>query len=179
MSALAANNQQLTVESIAADQVLITWTSEYQNVKGYFVEYSKDAENWSTLGFIESNNTQLTAAKYSYTFTAPTSGRYYYRIKQVGEEGQVVYSAVKFVDVSSNNAVSIGPNPTRDNIRVNNSMNAFSRISIIDVSGKVLKELQLSKGINSIALTAYPSGTYIIRMQSDIGQTHYEKLIKE
>jgi hypothetical protein len=86
---------------------------------------------------------------------------------------------VKFIDIKINNLISITPNPTRGIIQVNNSMNAFSRISILDVSGKGLKELQLRKGLNSIALTAYPPGTYIIRMQSGNGQTHYEKIIKE
>ncbi len=179
MAALAANNQQLTVASIGADQVLITWSSENQSAKGFFVEYSKDAENWTTLGFIESNNTQLTSTKYSYTYSASTSGRYYYRIKQVGQDGQMVYSQVKFIDLQSNTPVSIGPNPTRGTIKVNNNMNAFTSISIMDVSGKVLRELQLGKGLNSVALTGYPSGTYIIRMQAENGLSHYEKIIKE
>jgi hypothetical protein len=177
--ALAVNQRDLTVQSIGNQEILLTWNRQDQNVKGYFVESSTDAERWITLGFVENNNTQTRNTKYTFTYLVPSIGRYYYRIRQVGDQGQIVYSEVKFIDIKINNLISITPNPTRGIIQVNNSMNAFSRISILDVSGKGLKELQLRKGLNSIALTAYPPGTYIIRMQSGNGQTHYEKIIKE
>ncbi len=178
-AALAIDQRDLNVQSTGDQEILLTWNRRDQNVKGYFVESSNDGERWITLGFVENDNTQTSNTKYSFTYQAPSSGRYYYRIRQVGDQGQIVYSEVKFIDVKINNLISITPNPTRGIIQVNNSMNAFSKISIIDISGKVLKESQLSKGLNSIALTAYPPGTYIIRMQSENGQMHYEKIIKE
>jgi len=179
MMALAIDQRDLTVQSIGGQQILLTWNRQDQNVQGFFVESSIDGEKWITLGYVENNNTQTSNTKYTFTEQAPTSGRHYYRIKQVGYEGQSVYSEVKIIDVKISNLISITPNPTKGNMQVNNSMNTFSRISIVDISGKILKELQLRKGLNSIALTSYPSGTYIIRLLADNGQVHFEKIIKE
>jgi len=176
---LASNNVELTVESTGGDQIAITWTSENQYLKGFFVECSRDANNWNTLGYIENTGSQLGLSKYSYNYTGTGPGRYYYRIKQVGIEGQVEYSQVKFVDLKTNSVISIGPNPTKGMIQFSNNENIYSSLSVLDIAGHILKHLTLSKGINSISVVELPAGTYILRLQSDYGELFHQKIVKE
>jgi hypothetical protein len=176
---LASHQQDLMVQPVSDEQMLLTWTGNDANVKGFFVEFSRDAQNWTTLGYVESNNTSLSNTKYSFTFQAQTSGRYYYRLRQVGQEGQIVYSEVKFIDIKLNNLVSIGPNPTRSTIQVTNNANAFSRICVLDIAGHFLKQLTLKRGVNSINISELPNGTYLLRLESESGELYHQKIIKE
>ena len=177
-AALSANRQELTVEA-NGDQQIISWTGQNSNVQGYFVECSRDAENWSTLTFVENRNTQLTAQLYSFTYSTSGNGRYYYRIRQVGMEGQVSYSEVKFIDITTSKLISIGPNPTKGMVQITNNENNYSSICVMDVSGHIIRRSALNKGINWINVSELPTGTYILRLQSDYGQLYHQKIVKE
>jgi hypothetical protein len=81
-AALAINDIELNVQSKGDQQVLVSWSSHNDNVKGYFIEYSNDAETWKTLAFVESDQAQSDLSKYTYTnFIMNTNGRHYYRIR--------------------------------------------------------------------------------------------------
>ena len=178
-AALALNQIDLSVQSKSADEVLVSWSSPNSDVKGYFIEYSSDAENWKTLAFIESNAGQSDLSKYTYSNFMTTNGRHYYRIRQLGYDGQSLYSTVKYIDVNMNDLVSIGPNPTKGSFQINNSLMLFSRISILSVSGQMLQQSSLKKGINTFNMSSYPTGTYLVRLVADNGQTIHQKIIKE
>jgi Secretion system C-terminal sorting domain len=179
MSALAANWQSFTVEQKGKEQAQLSWSVVNENNKGYFIEYSTDAENWKTVVFVQSNPNELGQGKYSYTTGIGSAGKQYYRIRQLGMDDQVFYSEVKFIDMKMNNPVSLGPNPTKGNFQVNNNMNLFQKISIHDVAGKMLHEYKLNKGINTFNLASYPRGTYLVSMKSENGHSQYQKIIKE
>ena len=67
----------------------------------------------------------------------------------------------KVVDV----AVSIYPNPVK-NLAIIESKQAFSRIEVLDITGKkVLEENNLSSNRKEINLTTLKEGYYIIRIQ--------------
>jgi len=178
-AALAINDIELNVQSKGDQQVLVSWSSHNDNVKGYFIEYSNDAETWKTLAFIESNQAQSDLSKYTYTNFMNTNGRHYYRIRQVGFDGQSLYSTVKYVDVKMNDLVGIGPNPTSGHMQVNNTLNLFSKLTVLDVAGHVLQQTSLKRGINTFNISSYPIGTYLVRLVSDNGQTVHQKIIKE
>jgi len=178
MTVLASTWQNFTVETKGQQEALLSWTVYNQYAKGYFIEYSDDAENWKTLAFVESNGNENDFVKYTYSNSISTNGTHYYRIRQVGPDGQASYSSVKFVDIKGNDLISVGPNPTTGIFKVNNAQNIFSTISILDVAGKVLHQATLGKGINFFSLASLPAGTYLLRLYSDGGQTRYQKIIK-
>jgi len=177
-AALAINEIDLKVQSRNAQEVLISWSSPNKDVKGYFIEYSSDAENWKTLAYIE-NNPGTDLSKYTYNNFITTNGRHYYRIKQVGFDGASLYSTVKYIDIKMNDLVSIGPNPTNGIFQINNSLMLFSKITILSVSGQVLQQSTMKKGINTFNMSSYPTGTYLVRLVSDNGQTIHQKIMKE
>jgi hypothetical protein len=178
MAVLSVNWETFIIESKDDQQINLSWTAMNENVKGFFVEMSKDGETWQTLAFVE-RNSQLLQGKYQYIYSSALTGKYYFRIKQVGASGEYSYSQVKFIDMKSTTFASIGPNPTKGLIRINNDANAFSSIVIFDLAGQLINHTALSKGLNSINIAQLPTGTYMLRLVGASGQMQYEKIIKE
>ncbi len=179
MAALASNWQSFTIEERGNYEVLLNWSVVSENMKGYYIEVSPDAVNWQTAGFVESKNSGLNADKYSFLHLSNSNGRQYYRLRQVSIDGNISYSEVKFRDGRSKDIIAIGPNPTKGSIAFENNDNKYSRISIMDLSGRLIKESALTVGFNSISLSTLPSGTYLVRLHSESGQPYHQKIIKE
>ena len=74
------------------------------------------------------------------------------------------YMSVKEISVD---AISIYPNPTRDNVTVTMS-SASASIEIIDAQGKLLKATQVVNG-DKIDLSTYETGMYIFRVKTENG----------
>ena len=179
MAALASNWQSFTLEGRGTHEVSLKWSVVSENIKGYYIEVSSDAENWQTLGFVESKNSGLTADSYSFVHTSYGNGRQYYRIRQVSLDETYSYSEIKFRDGNQKDIITIGPNPTKGSITLKNNDYVYTRISIMDLSGRLIKESALSIGFNSISLFSLPRGTYIVRLHSDSNQPYHQKIIKE
>jgi hypothetical protein len=178
-AALAINEIDLKVQSKNAQEVLISWSSPNKNVKGYFIEYSSDAENWKTLAYIE-NNPGTDLSKYTYNnFHHYKRSTLHIASSKSGFDGASLYSTVKYIDIKMNDLVSIGPNPTNGIFQINNSLMLFSKITILSVSGQVLQQSTMKKGINTFNMSSYPTGTYLVRLVSDNGQTIHQKIMKE
>jgi hypothetical protein len=77
--------------------------------------------------------------------------------------GCVIQSVDK---IKSNKYISIYPNPAKDfvNIKVNN--NELSKISVIDISGKILKTENFNKNIK-IETKEFEKGIYIFKIETN------------
>ncbi|MDG1146351.1 MAG: carboxypeptidase regulatory-like domain-containing protein, partial [Flavobacteriales bacterium] len=64
----------------------------------------------------------------------------------------------------NNNPLSIFPNPSVDGLLTLNSIDRASLLSVHDLSGKLIAELNLSEGSNAIDLSHVVKGTYIIQL---------------
>lgn len=59
---------------------------------GFEIERSADKINWSKIAFIEGHGNSNSTKQYSYTDSKISSGKYYYRLKQIDNEGTFAYS---------------------------------------------------------------------------------------
>lgn len=73
------------------------------------------------------------------------------------------------------NKVSVYPNPISDSIYVDTSVFAKT-ISLLSLSGQIIKTVE-SK--NSMNLSNFTSGIYILRIETLSGKTYYKKVIKQ
>ncbi|UKB77378.1 T9SS type A sorting domain-containing protein [Chryseobacterium sp. MEBOG07] len=64
------------------------------------------------------------------------------------------------------------PNPTTGVITVESTEN--ENVYVYDITGKIIKNMTLNKGKNSIDLTGYPSGNYLLK-----GNHIFTKIIKK
>ena len=66
---------------------------------GFDVERSTDKINWSKISFINGHGNSNSTKQYSYTDSKISSGKYYYKLKQIDTDGAFAYS--KEIEVST------------------------------------------------------------------------------
>jgi hypothetical protein len=158
-------------------KVIVNWqvTNEIA-VKNYTVEKSTDGKNFRSAGVVQYNYTS--ASDNSYTLTDPdySLGSTYYRIKELAEGGNSMYSIVVNVTEQEDGtpeSVSLSPNPavsstasirfTLKSIPVNKLI-----LRMISVNGAIVwqKQYKAAAGINAVTienLTAIPNGLYFVQ----------------
>jgi hypothetical protein len=154
---------------------LLTWstTSELNNAH-FNVLYSSNGKDFATLGTINSkatngNSNQLLS--YRFENNKPTLGHNYYKLAQVDLDGKAIVNT-NVVDLmwgSNGSTVSIYPNPTTDelNIDVYTTKAQNNTIKLLDMSGRVIKEIQskLEVGANNIKMNLGELATGIYTIQ--------------
>lgn len=77
------------------------------------------------------------------------------------------------------NGISIGPNPCKNFLDIQNPLNAPGKVQLTDINGKVVFEKKL-EAQSSFDLSAYAPGVYMIRIADVEGHTQYsQKIIKQ
>lgn len=153
---------------------ILQWsTASEQNNKGFAVERSSDATNWSQIAFVAGKINSNTLSYYSATDVAPVSGVNYYRLKQVDLDGRTTYySPTKSLnfDASSATGLTVFPNPatTRVSVALGAIQSAASQYYIISADGKIVKsgsfDRSLSNTVQNIDVSRLQKGLYIIKL---------------
>jgi hypothetical protein len=166
--------------------VMLQWktTNEINNEK-FIVEKSADGVMFTPMSIVNAKREVTAVNIYNTIDLKPNEGVNYYRLKQVDKNGKYIYSNVVSINLykSDINAFSIYPNPVGDLLQLNiNSTNkSFGSIVITDVSGRVVKSLNvdLIKGYQSsfINLNTLHQGNYQITLTWN-NQSITQKLIK-
>ena len=86
--------------SVKNYSVHLNWeTATEKSNYGFDVERSADKLNWSKVAFVNGHGNSNSPKQYSYTDSKISSGKYYYRLKQIDTEGSFTYS--KEIEVST------------------------------------------------------------------------------
>jgi len=141
-------------------------SSEYNN-KGFHVERSRDSKNFQEIAFVEGHNFSEKEINYEYDDNEVESGVvYYYRLKQIDNNGAYKYSNIVsgILDRSNAEHIALFPNP------VSSELHVFVRpgyeqnlaFEIRDVQGKKVLVGACGIGESSINLADLPNGIYIL-----------------
>ena len=105
----------------------------------------------------------------SQTYTVTANGTYAVVVSNGSCSDTSACVTIDYMKVSelSLDAISIYPNPTRDNVTVTMS-SASASIEIIDAQGKLLNATQVVNG-DKIDLSTYETGMYIFRVKTENG----------
>jgi hypothetical protein len=165
------------------DHINLDWkVMELQN-KGFYVQHSEDGSKWEDIGFIKSRNIPETEENYSFSYLTALSGKQYYRIKQVDIDGKESYSVVRILNFTeSNSSLAIWPNPARNMINIANDGDkdgSIAKTQLFNLSGKLSMEKQLQKGLNSIDISSLAPGAYIVKTNTNKGDSFTQKIIKQ
>jgi Secretion system C-terminal sorting domain len=161
--------------------VLIWKVIEYQS-KGFYVQQSINGSDWEDIVFIPSKNDPSVTQNYSYSHTNNLNGKQYYRIKQVDIDERISYSEIKSITLKNNmQNITVFPNPATDHIRVisNSGNDNLSKAKIFDLSDRIIAEKKLQSNSNMIMINELPTGTYIIRVETDSGVVYNQKIVKQ
>ncbi|MDP1676449.1 MAG: ice-binding family protein [Bacteroidota bacterium] len=138
-------------------------------------------KNWSKTGFIEGNGTTNAPKKYSFSDNNLSSGKYFYRLKQIDRDGKFEYS--KSVEVTIGQAVKeFGlvqnyPNPFNPSTQIQYSLQNASQVSLkvynsLGVEVATLVNANQEAGSYNVSFNAnngvrsLSSGVYFYRLEA-------------
>jgi len=138
-------------------------TQEQQN-KHFEIEHSIDGIHFNRLGKIAGNGTISTDRQYQFVHTVPTKAVNYYRLKQVDNDGNFVYSKTVSLDWSQHAAivVSIFPNPVKNILHVQHSVKNLQQAVIRTTDGKIVKQLTVTDATLDIPVQDLSAGNYVL-----------------
>ena len=147
----------------------IRWTTEIEkNIKGFAVEKSKDAKNWTVLGNASPNSTKRYDMKDETPFATT-----YYRLRTEELDGRFSTSNTVVVNRSEKfNILELSPNPTSRDIKVKFEAAEASEVSlqVLDMVGRVHSNLELdvTKGTNliDVVTSGLPAGVYYLNINT-------------
>ncbi len=160
---------------------LLQWTTaSEQNNKGFDIEHSTDAKNWSPIAFLFSlakngNNSGL--LNYTYMHNTPVQGKNFYRLKQTDYEDRYEYSFVRILSFDGKSNIGIYPNPANEQVTLT-GLTGNETISIYDIAGRKLKQVKSNNTDMTISLGNLNTGVYQVHIIATDGTTVTFKLVK-
>jgi hypothetical protein len=133
--------------SVVKSNINLKWrtATEVKNY-GFEVERKSNKSDWSKIGFVKGNGNCNVPKNYSFTDKEVTTGKYYYRLKQLDNDGQFKYSPVVEVNIGSAQSYELKqnyPNPFNPSTVISYRLKeeGFVKLSVYDIRGELVKEL--------------------------------------
>ena len=161
----------------SGNNVLLNWsTASELNNKGFEIERSSVNGQWSLVGFVEGHGTTSEQQNYSYKDSSLTSGKYFYRLKQIDYDGSFKYSKEVEVDLFHPLRYSLEqnyPNPFNPITKIKYSItqSSFVGLQFYDILGNEIETLvneEKTSGVYEIVFNAanLSSGIYFYQLKA-------------
>jgi 3-phytase len=167
-------NQPLPVElafftgSLNGNTVELRWRTETEvNNYGFDIERTKDNLDWFTIGYIEGHGNSNSPKFYNFIDAdINQSTTYYYRLKQIDNDGTYEYSDVLSVEVGAPDNFNLSqnyPNPFNPETRIDFTLPEKQLVSLR------VNEIKEAGSYSFIFKASnLPSGVYIYRLQTSL-----------
>jgi len=154
------------------------------DMNGYVAERSSDGRVFTAIGQVKATGNNNSNHNYTYLDTKPLSNTSYYRIRAIGNNGDIKYSSIIKIQQGTTWSVQLYPNPVKDqlNITVNsNNRNDVYTLRIINVYGqeKLRSTVKPLTGKLSTDVRTLLPGVYQLQLVNSIGEVVTEKFIKQ
>lgn len=168
------------------NSIRFNWVAIQQYAAGdrYEIEQSSDnGSNWSMIGQINTNRTELGEAAYSYLYNK-NLGKVLFRISAINISGEKVYSSIVESPCSNSTYLAVSPNPVTSNttLRVGAPAATKLKIVLVNSSGVVVqnKQVSIAKGSNQVVMdmSSLQAGSYIMSVNWDGGSRETFTLVK-
>jgi hypothetical protein len=194
---------ELTSFSISISKnnsVTLEWnTSTEKNNKGFDIEksirdydpqHAEGINNWKKIGFVAGNGSSTEQRNYSFIDDLATSGKYFYRLKQIDYDGNYAYSKELEVDLGMPIKFSLEqnyPNPFNPSTVVRYALPFECNVKLVvyNLIGEVVKELvnkTVSTGYQEISFDAgkLSNGIYFYTLNANSidGKQNYQSVKK-
>ena len=147
-------------------QARLSWKiTEPETAERFIVERAGSTNKWTA---ISEQIAMHDAAVYHASDPFPMPYHNYYRVKIVGKNNEINYSAVQKIFVSSpGDIISVYPNPATNKITVTGSI-SFAELSLFDLTGKLIWQRKNNSAQNTtvIDITGISSGIYFLSVGS-------------
>ena len=173
--------------AVSNTYIQLKWATSLEiNNDGFNVERSVDGQTWTQITFVDGHDNSTVQNDYSYNDVNVVPGtRYYYRLKQIDNDGQFKYTDVVTAIINGEVTFSVKdfvPNPT--NAATSLIITAVSQqeitVAFYNVIGEKVSSAvhQLIKGGNLIEfdMRTFASGTYTA-VVSSANEVYTKKLV--
>lgn len=144
----------------------VKWTtSSESNNKGFEIQRSTDALNWSAVGFVNGKGNSTIENHYQFSDRLALSGKNYYRLVQVDFDGNKKHSFVASVDLPQNAFYIVANNPGKGIYQIRIASNEKVELSVLDLSGHRILNKIVGIGIHEIDISRFAAGTYLLQLK--------------
>ena len=164
--------------SVTKGAVNLSWkTATEVNNMGFNVERSANKSDWTKIAFVQGNQTSISTIAYSYVDkSVSNAGKYYYRLKQIDNNGSFKYSSIVEADVNSPSVFSLNqnyPNPFNPSTIISYSLPQASNVKLIvyNAIGQPIRVLEngfKNSGTYNVTFNAseLSSGIYFCKIEA-------------
>jgi hypothetical protein len=155
------------------NSVLLKWqTLNEQDAVAFEVERSADGSHFAKIGTVQASRNSQTSHDYSITDAQPLSSVNYYRLRVVNANGSKQNSGIVIVRFGSKFVLQVFPNPVHETLFFQLNGNSGNKnIVISDVSGRMVRSIQIHSAANSIStsidISSWQNGIYYIRLNDE------------
>jgi len=150
--------------------VAVTWSVIDQiDSDQYEILKSNNGKDWQLLGAVASYDHGSGVLQYSLTDAEPAAGLNYYKLVEVGMNGKRKEYSITSISwaMELETDFSIYPNPTEGELNIIiKGPYSFYQFEIIDLTGKILSQLTLPNGTNSLGKILTASSMYFLRLKA-------------
>ena len=163
--------------------IVLRWsTASETNNQGFEIHRSPNGTDWEKIGFVAGHGTSQTTHAYQFVDQAYAEATtYYYRLKQLDQDGTYAFSHVVAVQTDGLAlAVVLYPNPVADVLHLNlDQQHQEVRIRIVNLLGQVVFEKEYPDRPHQLSenLSSLPAGAYLLEIHSSQGRTSH-RLVK-
>ncbi len=160
--------------------VMLNWeTATEVNSSHFDVQTSRNGTDWTSIGTVQAAGTSNTTQRYSLLHNAPVKGINYYRLKQVDLDAKFEYSLTRTISISAGNTITVMPNPTTDKLYITSADDAvLQSVSLYSPEGRLIHQSANFRFGNSINMSSYAPGIYILKMVDKEGRTETVRVLK-
>ena len=161
------------------NNIQLHWKTETEvNNYGFEIERSDENSDWVVINFVKGSGNSNSPKNYLYNdVSVSQSGTYYYRLKQIDNDGKYEYSKVVAVGVGTPDQYDLSqnyPNPFNPETKINFSLpvKQYVSLKVYNALGELVKELVnefREAGSYSVTFDGsdLSSGVYIYRLETE------------
>lgn len=145
-------------------KAVLSWVSaSTQNASHFDIERSTDGSSFEKIANVTAVENSTSEIAYSWIDNNPSSGKNYYRLKLVDNDGSFKHTKILSLDFNKWEA-GISPNPVTDVLNIFTSDSRDIMIYLMDINGKIVLQRKARSGTEKINMGSYPPGIYHVRI---------------
>src|ERR1035437_17062 len=164
------------IASVTKSNINLNWrtATEIKN-QGFEVQRKTETSDWGKIGFVQGNGNSNVPKNYSFTDKEVTTGKYFYRLKQIDNDGKFEYSKVAETYFGNPQSYELNqnyPNPFNPSTVISYRLKekGFVKLRVYDIRGELVKVLvNETKGAGDYKAEfngkGLASGVYIYRIE--------------
>ncbi|MFD1631534.1 choice-of-anchor Q domain-containing protein [Pseudopedobacter beijingensis] len=160
---------------------LIWQTAQEANNKEFIIYRSTDSKQFTEITRIAGAGNSSAVKNYDYDDENPLNGNNYYKLVQIDLDNKETELGIRIVSFELTAlSLQLYPNPTDDVVNISFYNGKYDLLTVTDLSGKVLQQVQIKPDESSIkvSLGNYPAGIYLLHFSGN-DDTITEKVMKK